>query len=401
MNDSGPSTFYQRPLPRDLVAFASEEGRGIFREALAEGHMESFFALAEQFHTQADPAFCGLGSLVVVLNALGIDPGRLWKGPWRWFSEELLDCCAPLDDVRAKGITMDELACLARCNGAEVRVERALASDVDAFRAEVREAARTPRAPLLVVSYDRATLGQTGSGHFSPIGGYHAARDLVLLLDVARFKYPPHWVPLTKLFAATRTTDTSNGASRGWIVLRPRQTPRSVLYALSPEAHVGELVAGTRRRIAEAFAAPPADATSAIATFARAVAGAASALELRVHAGETESARANELLAELRATELHRAIRGALGEGAAAPGPADVAAALAMVMPDATWGALPEGVRADVVAMLEHARAAKGMTDETATLREQLSALSRYVACRAEREDGGAVAPDRTRSRSG
>jgi Phytochelatin synthase len=31
-------------------------------------------------------------------------------------------------------------------------------------------------------------LGQTGSGHFSPIAGYHAATDSVLILDVARFK---------------------------------------------------------------------------------------------------------------------------------------------------------------------------------------------------------------------
>ena len=33
-----------------------------------------------------------------------------------------------------------------------------------------------------------------GDGHFSPLGGYHEARDLVLILDTARFKYAPHWV---------------------------------------------------------------------------------------------------------------------------------------------------------------------------------------------------------------
>jgi hypothetical protein len=33
----------------------------------------------------------------MVLNALAIDPQRIWKGPWRWFSEELLDCCSPLE----------------------------------------------------------------------------------------------------------------------------------------------------------------------------------------------------------------------------------------------------------------------------------------------------------------
>ncbi|KAJ3176110.1 hypothetical protein HDU87_005486 [Geranomyces variabilis] len=49
---------------------------------------------------------------------------------------------------------------------------------------------RTSREPneFLVVSYDRGTLSQTGSGHFSPVGGYNAAEKMVLILDVARFK---------------------------------------------------------------------------------------------------------------------------------------------------------------------------------------------------------------------
>lgn len=32
-----------------------------------------------------------------VLNALAIDPGRTWKGPWRWFDESMLECCEPLE----------------------------------------------------------------------------------------------------------------------------------------------------------------------------------------------------------------------------------------------------------------------------------------------------------------
>lgn len=36
------------------------------------------------------------------------------------------------------------------------------------------------------VSYTRKAFGQTGDGHFSPIGGYHSARDLVLILDTVR-----------------------------------------------------------------------------------------------------------------------------------------------------------------------------------------------------------------------
>lgn len=65
-------------------------------------------------------------------------------------------------------------------------------------------------------------MGQTGSGHFSPIGEFHAARDLVLILDVARFKYPPHWVPTDLLFNAMQPVDPASGKPRGWMTLRRR-----------------------------------------------------------------------------------------------------------------------------------------------------------------------------------
>ena len=117
MADPSHPGFYRRPLPAELVAFSSDEGKGLFREALAAGGMEGYFRLSEQLHTQADPAFCGLSTLVVVLNALAVDPGRIWKGSWRWFGEEMLDCCVPLDRVRAQGLTFGQLSCLARCNG--------------------------------------------------------------------------------------------------------------------------------------------------------------------------------------------------------------------------------------------------------------------------------------------
>jgi glutathione gamma-glutamylcysteinyltransferase len=45
--------------------------------------MEAYFPLAEQYSTQGHPAFCGIGSLTVALNALLVDPHRVWKGVWR------------------------------------------------------------------------------------------------------------------------------------------------------------------------------------------------------------------------------------------------------------------------------------------------------------------------------
>lgn len=219
-------TIYRRPLPENAIAFASPEGRTLFAEALAMNGLDGYFPLAEQYHTQSEPTFCGLGSLVVALNALSIDPQRSWKGPWRWFSEDLLDCCSPLAAVRERGLDIDEIACLARCNGADVELHRAEASNKESWRAALAIAASGEG--VVVVAYDRAALGQTGSGHYSPIGGHHAAKDLVLMLDVARFKYPAHWMDADRLWQAMQQVDPATSQARGWIVIRRGAQSRSV-----------------------------------------------------------------------------------------------------------------------------------------------------------------------------
>lgn len=247
-------TFYRRPLPDGLVSFSSPEGRRLFHEALVEGGMDGWFPLAENFHTQAEPAYCALGSLVVVLNALAIDPGRTWKGPWRWYSEDLLDCCDPLEVVKQRGMTLGQVACLARCNGATALVRRAGEVDVDALRADLAAAGRG--GPMVLSSFGRGALGQTGDGHFSPIGGWHAGRDLALVLDVARFKYPPFWVPVERLHAAMATTDPATGRSRGWIVLDRDGTSEGREWRIRREqpgwrTRVAELVGAVERVVGE------------------------------------------------------------------------------------------------------------------------------------------------------
>lgn len=228
---------YRRSLPDSAIAFSSIEGRQIFREALALGGMEGYFALAEQFHTQAEPAFCGLSSLVVVLNALSIDPGRIWKGVWRWYGEEFLDCCLPLSFVKENGITFDEFICIARCNGAIVTAHRYNQSSLEKFRQAVEQVTIAPGNIHLVVSYSRKILGQTGDGHFSPIGGYHPQRDLVLLLDVARFKYPPHWVPLPLLWQAFAPIDPVTNQCRGYISLRRSEGLQETFFYVAFNLH--------------------------------------------------------------------------------------------------------------------------------------------------------------------
>ncbi|KAK9733774.1 hypothetical protein RND81_04G091300 [Saponaria officinalis] len=143
-----------------------------FAEALANGNMEGFFKLIFYYQTQSEPTFCGLATLAIGFNALSIDLERTWKGPWRWFDDTMLDCCEPLEKAKVDGISFGKVACLAHCNGAKVDIYDTNESTKFLFRKYVK---------------------YTGSGHFSPVGGYHAGKDMVLILDVARFKYPPHW----------------------------------------------------------------------------------------------------------------------------------------------------------------------------------------------------------------
>ena len=64
---------FRRPLPLALVAFSSREGRRLFGEAMRDGQLEPYFPLAEQFVTQSEPMFCGLGTLTMVkINNFGV-----------------------------------------------------------------------------------------------------------------------------------------------------------------------------------------------------------------------------------------------------------------------------------------------------------------------------------------
>eukprot|EP00250_Pteridium_aquilinum_P004775 c14982_g1_i1 orf=120-1583(+) len=224
---------YKRVLPcPPAIEFASQEGKVLFAEALSDGSMNGFFKLISTFQTQAEPAYCGLSTLVVVLNALSIDPRRKWKGPWRWFDESMLDCCEPLEKVKKDGITFAKVTCLAQCAGASVQAFRANQSSLDSFRNFV-ETCVSSDDHHLVVSYDRRVLKQTGTGHFSPVGGYHRQKDMALILDVARFKYPPHWVPVPLLWEAINTIDEATGKSRGFMIVYKREHPTCFLFTLS------------------------------------------------------------------------------------------------------------------------------------------------------------------------
>lgn len=224
---------YRRLLPSPpAIDFASSDGKKLFIEAIQNGTMEGFYRLISYFQTQSEPAYCGLASLSMVLNALAIDPGRKWKGPWRWFDESMLDCCEPLENVKTKGISFGKVVCLAHCAGAKVEAFRSNQTTIDEFRKHVMRCSISDNCHV-ISSYHRSAFKQTGTGHFSPIGGYHAGRDMALILDVARFKYPPHWVPLSLLWEAMNYVDDTTGQYRGFMLISTPHREPGLLYTLS------------------------------------------------------------------------------------------------------------------------------------------------------------------------
>lgn len=367
-------SLYRRPLPADLIPFASPQGRALFREALAGGTMEGYFALAEQFHTQADPAYCGLGSLVVALNALSIDPGRLWKGPWRWFAEELLDCCVPLEQVAQAGLTIDELACLASCNGADANLCRAEDRSADELRASIDRASRDPDV-VLIAAYSRSALGQTGSGHFSPLGGYHREHDATLVLDVARFKYPPHWVPVARLHQAMLGTDPSTGRSRGWIELRRAPSPRNLAFVFTNREGGWQAVAsfireGLPRVLEMERPATSAAVVDAVMRHARSVTGN---IELRNSADTQHQSAVNDVLQQLRSTAIYPLV-------ASGDLPPELATTLLLLVPERVWATLPPELGRTLRDLTAAENLPEPLRGEVVILRGQLLELER---CRA------------------
>ena len=193
---------------------------------MREGGCEGYFSMAEQFHTQDEPAYCGLGSLSMVLNALNIeDTDSVVKHNAKHLTETNLDIHKPLSVVQRTGITFDEFECMAVLNGASVVAKRADAHSKAEFLEDILKVATTGTRTYMVLTYSRASLGQTGDGHFSPLGAFLPSKQLCLILDTARFKYPPYWLELDNLYDSMMPHDSDTGRARGWFLLSRHHTP--------------------------------------------------------------------------------------------------------------------------------------------------------------------------------
>jgi hypothetical protein len=138
------------------------------------------------------------------------------------YADELLECKPPLQKIREKGLNLQELADLGRCNGLRVKSKRVDQVGFQEFQRDLVESVRS-NDKYMITNFSRKELGQTGDGHFSPVGALsldESSEDgKVLVLDTARFKYPSYFVGLRELYQAMNSIDNESRLSRGYLLL--------------------------------------------------------------------------------------------------------------------------------------------------------------------------------------
>jgi hypothetical protein len=210
------------PLPANLVDFNSPEGEHYLIEAEANA---DYFPLASQFVTQKTQAYCGIASLAMVLNAMGVQaPSAPEYEPYKFFTQDNVlnaetDAILPREVLARRGTTLDQLGALVAYRGLNAEVHHAGDETLDAFRKTARQALLA-HDQYVIVNYLRKALGQQIGGHISPLAAYDEKRDRFLILDVARYKYPPVWASSADIYAAMNTIDAVNGGkTRGYVLV--------------------------------------------------------------------------------------------------------------------------------------------------------------------------------------
>lgn len=203
----------------DLLYLTSEQGEARLLDADLN---RDYFSLATYVESEQILTFCGPATVAAVANALGIprpSPDRLY--PWTLFTQDTLfneanQKLKPYAMVEHEGLTLAELDTFIENTGLAAEHHFADETSVDELRTAIRETLED-RDARFIANYSRKALPQEGDGHISPIGAYDEETDSVLILDVAKYKYPPVWISVEKLHAAMMMVDEGSNRSRGFV----------------------------------------------------------------------------------------------------------------------------------------------------------------------------------------
>jgi hypothetical protein len=109
---TGSAAAQTLPLPEPLIGLNSEQGARLLLESEAN---RAYWPLSIQFVTQKNQAYCGVASLTMVLNALGVPaPATPEFEPFKTFTQdnllnEVIEKVLPKELLAKIGMTLDQI----------------------------------------------------------------------------------------------------------------------------------------------------------------------------------------------------------------------------------------------------------------------------------------------------
>ncbi len=207
-------------LPPTLTSLTSTQGERLLRESQAQ---IDFIPLSSQFVTQENQAFCGIASIVMVLNALSVPAPIATEWKRNYFTQDNLfnaqtEAIISRQQIERQGLTLAQLAAILESYPVKAEIHYGADLSLDAFRSTVSRNLKQS-GNFVLVNYSRRAIGQEGGGHISPLAAYNADKDQFLILDVSRYKYPSVWVKAKDLWEAIKTTDSVSQKTRGVVLI--------------------------------------------------------------------------------------------------------------------------------------------------------------------------------------
>uniref|UniRef100_A0A7S3VGT7 glutathione gamma-glutamylcysteinyltransferase n=1 Tax=Chaetoceros debilis TaxID=122233 RepID=A0A7S3VGT7_9STRA len=198
-------------------------------------YSSDFFLISSGMDNQLNTQYCGPATIVAILNSLRflkiangngvhipMDPNYGYQYATQ---EDIFDECTKKNVISTVGgvpgtdgiltppygMTMGQVSSLLDCHlNSGWKISTQYVDETHMTVGKMRFDLKSALADLnsrVVVNFLRSSVGQVGGGHWSPVGSYSDKEDAFLVLDVAKFKYPPVWIPSDRLFDAMSTTD--------------------------------------------------------------------------------------------------------------------------------------------------------------------------------------------------
>jgi len=215
------------PTPgEDNIEIGSSEGNQLFAKLILKEEKTAgpnhVLDLVRYFETQVNLGACAPASAVAVLNALDykrpIDPtysSYMGEGFPFWTQTAFVfePCVKKNLQFHVYGETLQGFASVMKCFGLNVDARHGDGSKefTDSMVSHLEA------NHFVIANFERSLIHEKTGGHFSPIAGVVDGR--LLILDVARYKYPPVFVPISDVVDAMSKVDLQSGVSRGFVAV--------------------------------------------------------------------------------------------------------------------------------------------------------------------------------------